>query len=470
MPDNTSAQHRQALATRLGAERVSWDDGTLAEHSRDYWSLSALRRMQGRQDNRPLCVVTPENTAQVSTLLEYANTQRIPVVPFGAGSGVCGAVLPDSRSIVVDLRGMNRILELNENSLYVRVQAGMMGGVFEAELNKAKYSARHFPQSIDVSTVGGWVATRAAGQYSTRYGNIEDILLGVEGVLPDGRIVSTRLGVRSAAGPDLRHVFLGAEGTMGIITEVTLRLVPLPETTVGYSFSFASMDAGLEAIRKIMRDGWRPPVVRLYDAIEAARLFPDVSDTTNALLLLLSEGPRGMTDAEVAGCSAICTENGGTSTGAGPVERWSHERNHVPGFDKFLERGLVLDTIEVASTWDRVGAMYREVVAAMQNVPGTLIASGHSSHSYAQGTNIYFTFVAKPEDPAGGEATYLACWAAAMEATLRCGGTIAHHHGIGRLRRDWMKEELGSSLEMLRALKRAIDPNGIMNPGVLIPD
>jgi alkyldihydroxyacetonephosphate synthase len=473
MPDLVDAhaqRHREALAAQLGSDAVSWDDETLAKHSHDTWCLLLLRELRGTLTARPLCIVNPTRVEQVSALLAYANQQRLAVVPFGGGSGVCGGVQPPEGAVVVDLRRMNRIVEINETALLVRVQAGMMGNVFEAELNAAGYSTGHFPQSIEVSTVGGWIATRAAGQYSTRYGSIEDIVLALEVVLPDGRAVRTRVGPRSATGPDVRQIFLGSEGTLGVVTEATLRIFPRPESSVAAAYSFTSMHDGLEAIRHIMRAGWKPPVVRLYDAIETARLFTSVSTTENCLLLLLSEGPPALTAAESAACANVCADHCGEALGPEPVQHWIEERNQVPGFQPFLERGFVLDTIEVATTWDRIHDLYREVIAALQQVEGIVVASGHSSHSYPQGTNIYFTFVARPEDPARCEDTYLTCWRQAMEATLRCDGTISHHHGIGRLRVPWMRRELGGGVDVLRSIKGALDPNGIMNPGALIPE
>jgi len=471
MPESDLARHRHALIARLGSDVVRWDDAIVAQHRRDTWCLAVLRGLRGQLTAQPLCVISPREVEQVSALLEYANQERLAIVPFGAGSGVCGGVLPGDGAVVVDMRRMNRLLELNETALLARVQSGMMGNALESALNGAGYSMGHFPQSIDLSTVGGWVSTRAAGQYSTRYGSIEDIVLALEVVLPDGRVLRTRVGPRSATGPDLRQVFLGAEGTLGIVTEVTMRVFPRPETSAGEAFSFASMDDGLEAIRLIMRAGWRPPVVRLYDALETARLFTAASTTTNCLLLFLSEGPAAVTAAESAACRAICTARGGASAGFEPVQHWLAERNQVPAFETFLERGFVLDTIEVATPWDHIHDLYREVIAALNAVNGVAVASGHSSHSYGQGTNIYFTFVARPEKPEDAEATYLACWEQTMEATLRCQGTIAHHHGIGRLRRPWMERELGSTgAAVLRDIKRALDPHGIMNPGVLIPE
>jgi alkyldihydroxyacetonephosphate synthase len=472
MPESGSTRHREALAASLGGDRntVRWDDNALTEHSRDTWCISLLRSLRGTLSARPLCVVSPTAVDQVCATVEYANRHRLPVVPFGAGSGVCGGVLPPDGAIVVDLRRMNTILELNETALLVRVQTGMMGNAFEAQLNEVGYSMGHFPQSIDVSTVGGWVSTRAAGQYSTRYGSIDDILLALEVVLPDGRLLRTKVGPRSATGPDLRELFLGAEGTLGVVTEATMRIFPRPESSVGQSYSFASMDDGLEAIRRITRAGWKPPVVRLYDGIETARLFTAASTGSNCLLLLLSEGPEALTAAEGQACQAICAAQGGDAVGTDPLQHWLVERNQVPGFEPFLKSGLVLDTIEVATTWDHIHDLYREVIAALQTVEGIVVASGHSSHSYPQGTNIYFTFAARPAEPEQAEATYFACWEQVMEATLRCGGTISHHHGIGRLRLPWMARELGEGLTVLRSIKRVLDPNGIMNPGVLIPD
>lgn len=464
-----AVRHCEQLAAALGADAVQRDDAAPGTHRRDTWCLSILRERRDGARQPPLCVVTPADTAGVATTLRYASAHRLAVVPFGGGSGVCGGVLPDAGSIVVDLRRLDRIVEINDTALLVRAQAGVMGDRLEAELNAAGLSLRHFPQSIALSTVGGWVATRAAGQYSTRYGNMEDALLALEAVLADGTVVRTRVGPRSATGPDVRQVFLGSEGTLGIVTEVTLRAVPLPESSAGRSWSFATMAQGLEAIRRVMRAGWRPPVVRLYDPPEVARLFPDQFRGDNCLLLLLSEGPEALVAAEAAACDALCAAAGGEAMGDAAVQRWLGARNHVPSFESLLDRGLVVDTIEVATTWDRIDALYTGVIAALQTVPGILVASAHSSHSYAQGTNLYFTFAARPERREDMEATYLACWAKTMEATLACGGTIAHHHGVGRVRLPWMARELGSSRAVLDRLKQALDPQGILNPGVLLP-
>lgn len=461
---------RTDLSRIVGEASVGWEEQTLLEHAHDTWPLSLLHLHQKALGDRPACVVTPRSSAEVARILAYANAHATPVVPFGAGSGVCGGILAPRGSIVIDLRKLDRMLELNETALTARVQAGMMGNLFEEKLNEQGYSMGHFPQSIAVSTVGGWVATRAAGQFSTRYGSIEDMLLGLEVVLPDGRIVQIKPVPRRSAGPDLLNFFLGSEGTLGVVTELAVRIFPVPESRKLLCFSFPDFDAGLEAVRYIVRAGWRPPVMRLYDHTETARHFGQWAGSEDCFLLLVSEGPASLTAAEADACHQFCAGLGGQAVGDQPVRYWMHERNNVPSLMSFIEKGFVLDTIEVAAGWDRIHDVYHEVVSAMRTVEHLVAVSGHSSHSYLQGTNIYFTFVGRPEDPADAESTYLRCWEMAMEATLRCGGSISHHHGIGRMRTRWMGAEHGEGLSVLRALKNALDPNGIMNPGVLLPE
>jgi alkyldihydroxyacetonephosphate synthase len=469
MPKADTARIRAELSTAVGAEQVAWDDQALLDHCHDTWPIALLRLQRGQIKTRPACVVRPASVEHVVATVRYAQQNRVALVPFGAGSGVCGAVLPDDGAIVLDMRRLDRILALNETSLLVTVQAGKMGNVFEDELNARGYTMGHFPQSINLSTVGGWVATRAAGQFSTRYGSVEDMVLGLEAVLPDGRVIRITPTPRRAAGPDLRHVFLGAEGTTGIVTEITYRILPLAESRRLLSFSFPDFDAGLEALRGIMRAGWKPPVLRLYDAMETGRHFGQWANDSACFLILVTEGPSALTAAEAEGCNAICSAQGASAVGDQPVKHWLAERNNVPKFEPFFEKGMVLDTIEVATGWDRIHDLYQEVTTAVRTVKDLIVVSGHTSHCYTQGTNIYFTFVARPENPADAESTYFQCWQQTMEATRRCGGTIAHHHGIGRLRSRWMAEEHGEGLTILRALKQALDPHNIMNPGALLP-
>jgi alkyldihydroxyacetonephosphate synthase len=460
---------RAELAALIGPDEVLDDPAALARVGRDTWVVSVWRGLRGSR-TEPACAVRPRTTADVAAVLAYANRERVPVVPFGAGSGVCGAVLPSQDSIVVDLGGMRALVGIDERNLLVTAQAGMLGSDLETSLNDAGFSMGHFPQSIALSSVGGWVATRSAGQYSTKYGNIEDMLVAFEAVLPSGAVLRTRPVARAATGPDVRHLFLGAEGTTGILTEVTFQVHPLAEANERQAIVFPSMAAGLEALRLVVRAGWRPAVLRLYDAVEAGRAFAGVTKESESLLLVLTEGPAALVAAESEAVVTMCRSVGGRALGGDPVNSWLHHRNAVPGFEVFLKQGMVVDTIEVAATWSRIGALYDGVLAAVRAVPDVIVVSGHSSHSYPTGTNIYFTFAGKPARSDDLEALYFQVWDAAMGATLAAGGTISHHHGIGRVRRGWLERDLGTAYPLLEAVKHALDPNRIMNPGALLPD
>ncbi|MCX5737571.1 MAG: FAD-binding oxidoreductase, partial [Proteobacteria bacterium] len=452
----TPERIRADLRSLLDPTQVIDDPAVLSRSQRDTWVISVWRSLQNNPVASPSCVVRPSNTAKVSAILTYASRERIAVVPFGAGSGVCGAVLAPEHSIIVDLGGMHALKHIDEVSLLATVEPGMLGSDFEAALNQAGYSMGHFPQSIALSSVGGWVATRAAGQFSTKYGNIEDMLVAFEAVLPNGDIVRTRAIPRAAAGQDLRHVFLGAEGTTGILTELTYAIHPVAPATQKQTIAFSSMSTGLEALRRIMRAGWRPAVLRLYDEVEAGRSFAGTANVGESLLLILTEGPAELVAVEISAATRIAGDAGGRVVGSDAVDSWLHHRNAVPGFEYFLKQGMVVDTIEVAATWHCIDQLYTGVLAGMRAVPGLIVASGHSSHSYGTGTNIYFTFAARPDQPEELEELYFRIWGAAMEATLAAGGTISHHHGIGRVRRKWLAKELGSAYPMLGTLRRAM--------------
>jgi len=458
-----------ALQGLVGADRVVDDPAAIRRAARDSWVIGVWRSLDDALPT-PAAVVRPRATAEVATIVAYAARERIAIVPFGAGSGVCGGVLAGPDAIVLDLGAMRALRAIDERALLATAEAGLLGSDFETTLNAAGYSMGHFPQSIALSSVGGWVATRSAGQFSTKYGNIEDLFVAFEAVLPDGTVVRTRPVPRTSTGPDVRHLFLGAEGTTGILTELTFQIHPLAESSQHQALAFRSMQAGLEALRRILRAGWRPALLRLYDEVEAGRSFAGATRPGESLLLLLSEGPAALVAAELPAIEALCRADGARTIGPAPVESWLKHRNAVPGFEVFLKQGMIVDTIEVAATWDRIDRLYAGVLAAMRGVPELIVASGHSSHSYSTGTNIYFTFAARPARTQEMEAIYFRIWDAAMQATLAAGGTISHHHGIGRVRRGWLARELGSAYPLLRVLKRALDPHGIMNPGALIDE
>jgi alkyldihydroxyacetonephosphate synthase len=458
-----------ALRAALG-DRVVTDATTLDAHRRDYWALAEIQDLLGHGAPQPRAVVEAASTDDVAQTLRICRAERVPVIPFGGGSGVCGAIEAHPESVVLSTRGLDGLVRMSDRDLTATFRAGTLGIEAERRIQREGLTIGHWPQSIELSTVGGWVATRASGQYSTGYGSIEDILLGLEVVLPDGSVLRTRETPRAAAGPDLRQIFMGSEGTVGVVTEVTFSLRPLPEASTGQAFHFPTFDAGIEAIRRMMRAGWRPPVVRLYDATESRRTFHEWCPEGRNILILLHEGPASLVAAQLDAVRAICLDNGGEQTATAAVDDWLEHRNSVPTFRALNERGLVVDTIEVACTWDRAARLYDDVTNSLREVPGILVASAHSSHSYRSGTNFYFTFAVRVEDRERMPDVYRECWDRTMQATVGAGGGIAHHHGIGRIRRDRLVDEIGAEgVALVRTLKRALDPDGLLNPGALLP-
>jgi len=455
-----------ALARAVGGLEIVTDAAAIEARSRDYWMRSLLQmRIHGAP--RAAVLARPANASEVASVLAFADQTRTPVIPFGLGSGVCGAVLASGDEIVLDLGRMNRLLEVCDANLTARVEPGMRGSEFEEALAARGYTMGHWPQSIAISSVGGWCATRASGQLSTLYGNIEQMLLGCEIALPGGRLMKLPAVPRSATGPDLKHLFLGSEGTLGVFTELTFRIHAAPEKKVGRAYSMPAVRDGLEALRRIVRAGWMPAVTRLYDATEAGRNFAILADG-KPVLLVMSEGSAARVDPEFQAAGEIIAGCGGVDRGEEPVTSWLEHRNHVPSFEKLLSQGLVADTIEVAIGWDRIGDLFETVNERGAGIDGVIAMSGHVSHCYTQGANIYFTFVAAEPDPAKAVGIYDAAWRTTIETTIELGGTIAHHHGIGRVRKQWLRTELGEGHALLAALKRSFDPNGIMNPGALI--
>jgi alkyldihydroxyacetonephosphate synthase len=429
--------------------------------------MRSLLQTRAGDTPRAAVLARPSSSAEVAAVLAFANRTRTAVIPFGLGSGVCGAVLASGGEIVLDLSRMDRIVHLDEQTLTVTVEPGMRGSDFEAALQARGFTMGHWPQSIGISTVGGWCATRASGQLSTLYGNIEQMLLGCEVALPSGAIMKLPPVPRSATGPDLKHLFMGSEGTLGVFTELTFRIHPKAAKSVGRAWSMPNVRAGLEALRLMLREGWTPAVTRLYDSTEAGRNFAIVADG-NPVLLLMSEGSAARVDTEAAAVADIVAKLGGIDRGEGPVQSWLEHRNHVPTFEKLLNQGLVADTIEVAIDWNRIGDLFDTVNERGAKIEGVFAMSGHVSHCYTQGANIYFTFVAAEADPNKALAIYDQAWKTTIETTIELGGTIAHHHGIGRVRKAWLKQELGEGVALLAALKKSFDPNGIMNPGALL--
>jgi alkyldihydroxyacetonephosphate synthase len=459
------------LAGRLGSTKVFVEEASLRAARRDAWVVSELDELEHVAVALPACVVRPGSLEDVVTVVNLCRESGTALIPAGLRSGVCGGVLAGAGSVLLDMSALQQVRAIDRQDLVGRFDAGVRGSDAETSVNAQGLTLGHFPQSMALSSVGGWVATRAAGQFSTGYGNIEDLLLGLEGVLPDGNVFRTRDVPRASAGPDLRHVLLGSEGTLGVITGVDLALRRVPEARACAAYYIPDMGAGFEAQREILQSGWSPVVLRQYDAREVGRLFGKFRNADQCLLLCVHEGPREKVDAEQAATAARALAAGGTVAPREATEQWLAERNHVPTFKSFLENGVIVDTIEVAAPYTRIGDLYQAAVAALGKIEGIWNGSAHSSHAYRTGINLYFSFAVQPKQKAELRAAYHSCWQAVMQASLDAGGTISHHHGIGRVRREWLTRELGpGGMAALIALKKALDPTGFMNPGVLLPD
>jgi alkyldihydroxyacetonephosphate synthase len=459
------------LTARLGSDAVLRDEATLRACRRDAWVLSELDDLERAPVALPACVVRPRSVDDVVAVVRACNESRTPLVPSGLRSGVCGGVLAGRESVLLDMSSLARVRSVDARDLVGVFDAGVRGSAAEARVNADGLTIGHFPQSIGISSVGGWVATRAAGQFSTGYGNIEDLLLGVEAVLPDGTLLDSGVAPRASTGPDLRQLLLGSEGTLGVITGVRLALRRQPEKRLCAAFHVPHMTHGFEAQREILQSGWSPAVLRQYDTKEVGRLFGPFRRNSDCLLLVVHEGPAERVEAERAAVQRLVEHNGGQPAPAAATEHWLEERNKVPTFKSFLESGVIVDTIEVAAPYSRIGKVYDAAVARLGAIPGIWNGSAHSSHAYRTGLNLYFSFAVQPEHKANLRSAYHECWRAVMESCLELGGSISHHHGIGRVRREWLARELGSAgVATLRSLQRALDPHGIMNPGVLLPE
>ena len=461
----------EQLAKELGAGKVKTDEALLDEKRHDYSVLSQLDDMQGRGAPRPGCIVSPVSTEDVVKVVNICRENKIKIIPFGLGSGVCCGIIASPDAVLLDMGSMKKIRKIDTHNLLATFQAGVRGSDADAAVNRQGLMLGHYPQSIDVSSVGGWVATRAAGQFSTAYGNIEDMLVSIEVVLPSGEVFKPPTVPRSSTGPDLKALFLGSEGILGIITEVTFALHWKPEKQAYSAYYTDTMAKGFEFQRNVVQSGWTPPVIRQYDAAEVERLFPDYVHGDDVLIIMVHEGAEKKVAVEMAECLEIAQDVGCI---AGPVEavaQWLDHRNNVPTFESYLTQGIIPDTVEIASSWDRIGAIYDNTIASLKEIENIFVASGHSSHCYRTGLNLYFTFAVQPANPEDMSDVYHEGWRRIMEASINGGGTISHHHGIGRIRKNWMTDEIGKpGVQLLKSLKKAIDPENMLNPSVLIPD
>ncbi len=446
---------------------VRLDPGELAEASRDWWPLAMVWATDGHVGQVAGALARPADVDEVANVLRLCNDARVPVTPAAGRSSVVGGTIPVHGGVVLDLTGLSGIGEVDVTSGIVEVAAGTFGDRFEEELERVHgLTVGHWPQSMALSTVGGWLACRGAGQLSNRYGKVEDLVVGLEVVLADGTVVRTGGQPRQAVGPDLTQLFVGAEGTLGVITRAWLRAWPAPTHTARSAWGFASFSEGLDAMRRTIQRGAQTAVLRLYDGIESQRNF-GVDPSVN-VLLAYDEGDAVVVDAGMVVVDQECA--GADRLDDSLVEQWFGHRNNVDALEALISKGYVVDTMEISGPWSTLDAIYEAATEAIGAVPGTMAVSAHQSHSYVTGACLYFTFGAKVEAEER-DGYYTAAWDAGTRAVLANGGSLSHHHGVGLNRARFVAEALGDGLDVLATVKAALDPNGICNPGKLgLPD
>jgi alkyldihydroxyacetonephosphate synthase len=467
------------IRDRLDAKRVEVDDAlrkaltatgatvtdapdVVAEASRDWWPLAMIWALDAQVAVRASVVVTPQSVEQVQAVVRACNDARVPVTAAAGRSGVGGSSVPVFGGVLLDLTALTGIRGVDQTSLLVDVLPGTFGDVFEDDLRaQHNVTVGHWPQSMALSTVGGWLACRGAGQLSTRYGKIEEIVEGLDVVLADGTLIHTGGSPAEAVGPDLTQLFVGSEGTLGIIVGARLKAHPLPAAEVRGAYTFPTFPAALDAMRRVIQRGATPAVFRLYDATEADRSY-QTGDV--AVLLMMDEGDPHIVEATKQVVADECKDAGLADVAL--VERWLGHRNDVSALEALISRGFVVDTMEVSAPWNLLPAIYERTVVALKSVEGTIAASAHQSHSYPDGGCLYFTFAGKTEAD-DREAYYRAVWDAGQGAVLAAGGSLSHHHGVGLNRSRFVAQALGGGFDVLQSVKDALDPNGILNPGKL---
>lgn len=469
----------EQLVELVGADQVVTDAEVLQESSVDrfrrFEAFHGVFRLPS-----PAAVVNVRSTREVAAVLAFANANKVNVVPrtgHSATEGGLETILENS--IVVDGSGMGKIINIDIENMQATVQCGVPLQVLDDQLREQGYTTGHSPQSKPIAQLGGLVATRSIGQFSTLYGGIEDMVVGLEAVFPDGGVTRIKNVPRRAAGPDIRHVIIGNEGALCFITEVTVKIFKyFPDNNRFLGYTLDNMRTGFEILRRVMVDGYRPSVARLYDVEDGAYHFSHFADG-KCVLIFVAEGVKPLADATAGAIQEIVAEyDECRPVEAKLIERWFAHLNWDPANlaaekTEIMETKNICNTTEISGNWSIINGIYETCMQRVRSeIPDLTLLGGHSSHSYLNGTNLYFVYFynvvdCEPEE----EITkyHLPIKKIIVEETIKAGGSMCHHHGVGKHRTHWIKDEYGSSYHVLKTLKEAFDPNGIMNPGTIIP-
>ncbi|MBF0549958.1 MAG: FAD-binding oxidoreductase, partial [Deltaproteobacteria bacterium] len=498
-PAQASPKLIERLARIVGPDHLSIKDPDRFAYSRDLWPKTLMWLMEGKALYPPDVIIWPENVAQVGEILRLAAREGIPVTPLGAGSGICAAAMAINGGIIMDLKRMNRVIAIDKSSMVAEVEPGIIGWHLESILARFGLTMGHFPSSITCSTVGGYLATRSAGQMSSKYGKIEDIVASLEVVLADGRLIRTPFTAGRRYLPDLNQVFTGSEGTLGVITRAWMKVHPVPTARDYLGFHFYSLDHALMAMQDIMQAGVRPAVLRLYDEFDTVvassktgrsssrqapwldffrlpkeliskvvtsavlkrpRLLNRLSDYLPGkfLFVVVCEGTPQLVAHETATIKSICAAHDGHYRGKKPAENWYQNRYALPFKQSsiFYHHGFV-DTMDIATTWDEAINIYYLVREAVSD---HMFIMAHFTHPYPDGVCISFTMIG----PANALDIYDLAWTKGLEAVLAGKGSLAHHHGVGFSKQGFLADELQGGLEVYRGIKEYLDKDWILNP------
>ncbi|WAC94300.1 FAD-binding oxidoreductase [Mycobacterium sp. Aquia_213] len=481
-PSSLPQADRDALAGIVGAEYCRVDDRERLLHAGGKSTLDLLRRKDTGVQDAPDAILLPGDDDAVRKILRYCSEHGIAVVPFGGGTSVVGGLDPirgDFGAVVaLDLRRFDQLISLDEVSGQAVLGAGLTGPDAERLLGEHGFSLGHFPQSFQYATIGGFAATRSSGQGSAGYGRFNDMVRGLRMITPAGTLDLGR-GPESAAGPDLRQLLIGSEGTFGVITQVRLRVHRAPEAVSYEAWSFPDFATGAAALRAVTQNASGPTVIRLSDEAETGvnlattEAIGENQITGGCLGITVFEGTKEHVESRHAETSALLAAQGGTSLGDGPAQAWERGRFGAPYLrDSLLAAGALCETLETATDWSNLAALKAAVTEALTTAlaeTGTpALVMCHISHVYPTGASLYFTVVA------GQRGNPIEQWQAAKKAAadaiIATGGTITHHHAVGADHRPWMRDEVGDlGVQVLRAVKTTLDPAGILNPGKLIP-
>jgi alkyldihydroxyacetonephosphate synthase len=492
-PSRLPEEARTRFVELLGEENVRTDRESRLRRAGGKSYLDLLRRREGDASDAPDAVVLPGTTEETAALLAACSELGVVVVPFGGGTSVVGGLAgvdPDDRpSVAVDLGRMSWVRSLDVPSSLVTVGPGMRGPALEEELSREGLTFGHLPQSWEFATLGGYAATRSAGQNSTGVGRFDELVTGLTLATPSG-VLEMGHPPASAAGPDLLGLALGSEGTLGVITELTLRVRPKPASCSYEGWSFRTWPAGLAALQQLARHDLLPDIVRLSDQDETkANLLMAAGTGAKALrgslktrghgegsLLVLGwEGHPTLVRSRMKAAASVLRDAGAIRLGRRVGESWKSHRFAAPYLrDKLMDAGLLVETLETAATWSTLPTVYdavrRALLESLTRDGRRPLIMSHVSHGYATGASLYVTVLADRDDDLPIQ-QWLTAKRAATDALLGAGGTLTHHHAVGADHRPWMEREIGPlGVEVLRAVKERLDPKGICNPGVLLPE